>query len=123
MERIASGGGDVFFMRNPEDLSGKDGELILVEFTEEHPPLMNQVSVSIRFALESVDVHFSFRLACVRKSKTITNVEPRRILQRNFDLVRSLMHIQVHSWVFCSLEGVFKLLKIICIERLFIRIL
>lgn len=31
-------------MRNPEDLSGKDGELILVEFTEEHPPLMNQVS-------------------------------------------------------------------------------
>lgn len=30
-------------MRNPEDLSGKDGELILVEFTEEHPPLMNQV--------------------------------------------------------------------------------
>lgn len=44
LERIASGGGDVFFMRNPEDLSGKDGELILVEFTEEHPPLMNQVS-------------------------------------------------------------------------------
>lgn len=44
MERIASGGGDVFFMRNPEDLSGKDGELILVEFCEEHPPLMNQVS-------------------------------------------------------------------------------
>lgn len=43
LERIASGGGDVFFMRNPEDLSGKDGELILVEFTEEHPPLMNQV--------------------------------------------------------------------------------
>lgn len=45
LERIASGGGDVFFMRNPEDLSGKDGELILVEFTEEHPPLMNQVSI------------------------------------------------------------------------------
>lgn len=45
LERIASGGGDVFFMRNPEDLSGKDGELILVEFTEEHPPLMNQVSM------------------------------------------------------------------------------
>lgn len=44
LERIASGGGDVFFMRNPEDLSGKDGELILVEFTEEHPPLMNQVN-------------------------------------------------------------------------------
>ncbi|KAM7364185.1 TATA-box binding protein associated factor 1 isoform 2-T2 [Cochliomyia hominivorax] len=44
-ERIASGGGDVFFMRNPEDLSGKDGDIILVEFCEEHPPLMNQVGM------------------------------------------------------------------------------
>lgn len=44
LERIASGGGDVFFMRNPEDLSGKDGDLVLVEFCEEHPPLMNQVN-------------------------------------------------------------------------------
>lgn len=43
LERIASGGGDVFFMRNPEDLSGKDGDIILCEFCEEHPPLMNQV--------------------------------------------------------------------------------
>ncbi|XP_015433770.1 PREDICTED: transcription initiation factor TFIID subunit 1 [Dufourea novaeangliae] len=44
-ERIASGGGDVFFMRTPEDLTGKDGELVLVEFSEEHPPLMNQVGM------------------------------------------------------------------------------
>lgn len=42
-ERAASGGGDVFFMRTPEDLTGKDGDLILVEFCEEHPPLINQV--------------------------------------------------------------------------------
>lgn len=45
MERIASGGGDVFFMRNPEDLTGKDGDIILLEFCEEHPPLMNQVGM------------------------------------------------------------------------------
>ncbi|XP_055377436.1 transcription initiation factor TFIID subunit 1 [Condylostylus longicornis] len=45
LERIASGGGDVFFMRNPDDLSGKDGDIILVEFCEEHPPLMNQVGM------------------------------------------------------------------------------
>lgn len=32
-------------MRNPEDLSGKDGEIVLVEFCEEHPPLMNQVGM------------------------------------------------------------------------------
>uniref|UniRef100_A0A146L8G5 Transcription initiation factor TFIID subunit 1 n=5 Tax=Lygus hesperus TaxID=30085 RepID=A0A146L8G5_LYGHE len=44
-ERAASGGGDVFFMRTPEDLSGKDGDLILVEFMEEHPPLINQVGM------------------------------------------------------------------------------
>ncbi|XP_030373648.1 transcription initiation factor TFIID subunit 1 isoform X4 [Scaptodrosophila lebanonensis] len=45
IERIASGGGDVFFMRNPEDLSGKDGDIILAEFCEEFPPLINQVGM------------------------------------------------------------------------------
>ncbi|RLU17198.1 hypothetical protein DMN91_011267 [Ooceraea biroi] len=44
-ERIASGGGDVFFMRTPEDLTGRDGEVVLIEFSEEHPPLMNQVGM------------------------------------------------------------------------------
>ncbi|EFN79615.1 transcription initiation factor TFIID subunit 1 [Harpegnathos saltator] len=44
-ERISSGGGDVFFMRTPEDLTGRDGELVLIEFSEEHPPLMNQVGM------------------------------------------------------------------------------
>lgn len=51
VERIASGGGDVFFMRNPEDLSGKDGDIILCEFCEEHPPLMNQVRVTLKFLI------------------------------------------------------------------------
>ncbi|XP_035795589.1 transcription initiation factor TFIID subunit 1-like isoform X3 [Anopheles albimanus] len=46
LERIASGGGDVFFMRTPDDLTGRDGELILIEFCEEHPPLMNQVGMA-----------------------------------------------------------------------------
>lgn len=44
-ERIASGGGDVFFMRTAEDLTGRDGEIVLIEFSEEHPPLMNQVGM------------------------------------------------------------------------------
>ncbi|XP_016841601.1 transcription initiation factor TFIID subunit 1 [Nasonia vitripennis] len=44
-ERIASGGGDVFFMRTAEDLTGRDGELVLIEFSEEHPPLINQVGM------------------------------------------------------------------------------
>ncbi|XP_069701181.1 transcription initiation factor TFIID subunit 1 isoform X2 [Periplaneta americana] len=44
-ERAASGGGDVFFMRTAEDLTGRDGDLVLVEFCEEHPPLVNQVGM------------------------------------------------------------------------------
>lgn len=44
-ERLASGGGDVFFMRTPEDLSGRDGEIVLMEFCEEHPPLISQVGM------------------------------------------------------------------------------
>ncbi|KAG8190490.1 hypothetical protein JTE90_006664 [Oedothorax gibbosus] len=41
-----SGGGEMFFMRKPSDLSGKDGDLVFFEFSEEHPPLMNQVGMA-----------------------------------------------------------------------------
>ncbi|XP_070491239.1 transcription initiation factor TFIID subunit 1 [Chironomus tepperi] len=44
-ERVASGGGDIFFMRTPEDLTGRDGEIIMIEFCEEHPPLLSQVGM------------------------------------------------------------------------------
>lgn len=47
-ERLAAGGGDMFFMRTPEDISGKDGDLILCEFSEEHPPLMMQVGMATK---------------------------------------------------------------------------
>lgn len=43
-----SGGGEMFFMRKPSDLSGKDGEVVFFEFSEEHPPLMNQVGMASR---------------------------------------------------------------------------
>jgi transcription initiation factor TFIID subunit 1 len=45
---MAAGGGDIFFMRTPDDLSGKDGDLILLEYCEEHPPLISQVGMSSR---------------------------------------------------------------------------
>jgi transcription initiation factor TFIID subunit 1 len=48
LERMAAGGGDIFFMRTPDDLSGKDGDLILLEYCEEHPPLISQVGMSSR---------------------------------------------------------------------------
>ena len=44
-ERVVSGGGQMFQMRTAKDLSGCDGELILVEFCEEYPPLMSAVGM------------------------------------------------------------------------------
>ncbi|XP_028321728.1 transcription initiation factor TFIID subunit 1 isoform X2 [Gouania willdenowi] len=47
-ERQASGGGDMFFMRTPHDLTGKDGDLILAEYSEEYPPLVLQVGMATK---------------------------------------------------------------------------
>ncbi|CAG2104510.1 unnamed protein product [Medioppia subpectinata] len=47
-ERIDSGGGEMFFMRRPDDLTGKDGDIILCEFSEEHPPLVMQVGMATK---------------------------------------------------------------------------
>ncbi|ELW48654.1 Transcription initiation factor TFIID subunit 1-like protein [Tupaia chinensis] len=47
-ERQASGGGEMFFMRTPEDLTGKDGDLILAEYSEENGPLMMQVGMATK---------------------------------------------------------------------------
>ncbi|XP_032993539.1 transcription initiation factor TFIID subunit 1-like [Lacerta agilis] len=44
----ASGGGEMFFMRTPQDLSGKDGDIILAEYSEENPPLMMQVGMATK---------------------------------------------------------------------------
>lgn len=45
-ERQASGGGDMFFMRTAQDLTGKDGDLVLAEYSEEYPPLHMQVGMA-----------------------------------------------------------------------------
>ncbi|XP_035383053.1 transcription initiation factor TFIID subunit 1 isoform X3 [Electrophorus electricus] len=47
-ERQASGGGDMFFMRTAQDLTGKDGDLILAEYSEEYPPLILQVGMATK---------------------------------------------------------------------------
>lgn len=39
---MSEGGGDVFSMREIEHLSGCDGILVCFEYSEEHPPLLNQ---------------------------------------------------------------------------------
>ena len=63
-ERAASGGGEMFFMRSPEDLTGKDGDIILAEYSEEFPPLMMQVGMSTKFKnyYKRVRVYEVFRL-------------------------------------------------------------
>ena len=35
-------------MRTPEDLSGKDGDLVLTEYSEEHPPLVMQIGMATK---------------------------------------------------------------------------
>ena len=47
-ERLASGGGEMFFMRSPDDLTGRDGELIFAEYSEQYPPLMNQIGMALK---------------------------------------------------------------------------
>ena len=46
--RQAFGGGEMFFMRQPEDLSGMDGEIVLAEYCEETPPLLAQPGMNTR---------------------------------------------------------------------------
>lgn len=36
----------MFFMRTPQDLTGKDGDLILAEYSEEYAPLIMQVGMA-----------------------------------------------------------------------------
>ena len=38
----------MFFMRTVADLSGKDGDLILAEYSEEFPPLMMQIGMATK---------------------------------------------------------------------------
>ena len=48
VERQAYGGGEIFFMRTMQDLSGMDGDIIIVEYSEEFPPLMMQVGMATK---------------------------------------------------------------------------
>ena len=43
---MTSGGGEVFFMREPEDLSACDGGLILTEYGEQYPPLVSNIGMA-----------------------------------------------------------------------------
>jgi transcription initiation factor TFIID subunit 1 len=41
-QKLSEGGVDVFLMREVQDLSARDGALVMLEYCEEHPPLLSQ---------------------------------------------------------------------------------
>ena len=47
-ERVNSGGGEVFFMRSPQDLSASDGNIVLAELSEQYPPLVSTIGMATR---------------------------------------------------------------------------
>jgi len=47
-ERQAYGGGEMFYMRRLQDLSGLDSDVILAEYSEQYPPLLNQIGMATR---------------------------------------------------------------------------
>lgn len=47
-ERVNSGGGEVFFMRTPQDLSVSDGDIALAELSEQYPALISTIGMATR---------------------------------------------------------------------------
>jgi len=71
-ERQAMGGGEIFFMRTPQDLTACDGDLVLAEYSEEYPPVLMQVGMAtkvknyykrVRVFLLATALLYIFRLA------------------------------------------------------------
>lgn len=85
-----SGGGEMFFMRTPEDLSAKDGELVFFEFSEEHPPLMMQIGMASKIrnyyrrkpGKDSVSVEYKYgETAYAHTSPFLGALQPGQSLQ------------------------------------------
>ncbi|CAF0887548.1 unnamed protein product [Adineta steineri] len=47
-ERQAYGGGEMFYMRRLQDLSGLDSDIVLAEYSEQYPSLLNQIGMATR---------------------------------------------------------------------------
>jgi transcription initiation factor TFIID subunit 1 len=89
-ERQASGGGDVFFMRKPADLSACDGDVVLCEYCEEHPPLIMATGMSTKLVnyykrkpkSDGGALKFDFgETTYIQKSPFLGNVMPGTTLQ------------------------------------------
>ncbi|KAL3880165.1 hypothetical protein ACJMK2_032430 [Sinanodonta woodiana] len=89
-ERQSYGGGDMFFMRTAQDLTGMDGELIMAEYSEEYPPLMMQVGMATKIknyykrkpGKDSQPPHFRYgELAYAHTSPFLGSLRPGQCLQ------------------------------------------
>jgi hypothetical protein len=50
----------MFYMRRLQDLSGLDSDLILAEYCEQYPPLLNQIGMATRIKNYFKKVKFLF---------------------------------------------------------------
>ncbi|TKR76013.1 hypothetical protein L596_017223 [Steinernema carpocapsae] len=88
-QKADEGGGEIFFMREVSDLSGKNGTLLLLEYSEEHPPLLSQPGMASRIRNyhkrkpgNDVEVEYEFgEKAFVHNTPFLGNLGPGQSIQ------------------------------------------
>jgi hypothetical protein len=77
-QMMMDSGTEIFHMRTLRDLSARDGTLVYIEYSEEHPPLLNQPGMAskIRNYYRRVCFLCIFCYLCFRrlKKKTMFNL-------------------------------------------------
>ncbi|GMR42308.1 hypothetical protein PMAYCL1PPCAC_12503, partial [Pristionchus mayeri] len=107
--KAAEGGGDIFFMREVGDLSGKDGDLLLMEYSEEHPILLSQPGMASRIrnyhkrkSAKDADPQLDFgELAFAHNSPFLGQVAPGQTLQ---SLENNLFRAPIHRHAHCNTD-------------------
>ncbi|KAI1718220.1 bromodomain-containing protein [Ditylenchus destructor] len=88
-QKLLEGGVDIFPMREIQDLSARDSELLLLEYCEEHPPLLSQPGMASRIKnyykrkdTKEPDIEMEFgETAFAHTSPLLGNLNPGQCLQ------------------------------------------
>ena len=88
-ERLASGGGDMFFMRTPEDLTGRDADLILAEYSEEYPPIMMRAGMATKIK------NYYKRVSYQHCTKQSVKIDELLKLRTVFRAIRHVLYIVI----------------------------
>ncbi|KAI1731322.1 bromodomain-containing protein [Ditylenchus destructor] len=88
-QKLLEGGVDIFPMRETQDLSARDSELLLLEYCEEHPPLLSQPGMASRIKnyykrkdTKEPDIEMEFgETAFAHTSPLLGNLNPGQCLQ------------------------------------------